>query len=53
MRGAVVSERQTAMCRLLEIFLILALFTLTDGLCLIRVKRLQVKESLWEMRQAI
>ena len=53
MRGAVVSERQTAMCRLLEIFLVLALFSLTNSLRLTRVKRLEVEESLREMRQAV
>ena len=49
LRLAVVSEGQTAMCSLFEIFLILALFTLTNGLRLIRVKRLQVEEGLREV----
>ena len=43
-------EGLTTMRRLLNIFTYLALFTLTDGLRLIRVERLQVKEGLWEVR---
>lgn len=46
-------EGLTTMCRLLEIFTYLALFTLTNGLRLIRVERLQVEEGLREVGQAV